>query len=30
LREFSATIKARPYSLIRAVNPREHRPGEQQ
>jgi ABC-type transporter Mla subunit MlaD len=30
LREFSATIKARPYSLIRAVNPREHKPGEQQ
>jgi phospholipid/cholesterol/gamma-HCH transport system substrate-binding protein len=30
LREFSATIKARPYSLIRAVNPREHKPGEQE
>lgn len=29
LREFSATIKARPYSLIRSVNPREHKPGEQ-
>ena len=30
LREFSATIKARPYTLIRATNPREHKPGEQQ
>jgi phospholipid/cholesterol/gamma-HCH transport system substrate-binding protein len=30
LREFTATIKARPYTLIRATNPREHRPGEQQ
>jgi len=30
LREFTATIKSRPYSLIRATNPREHKPGEQQ
>jgi len=30
LREFTATIKARPYTLIRATNPREHKPGEQQ
>jgi hypothetical protein len=29
LREFSATIKSRPYSLIRSVNPPEHKPGEQ-
>jgi hypothetical protein len=30
LKEFTATIKSRPYTLIRATNPREHRPGEQQ
>ena len=30
LREFTSTIKTRPYSLIRATNPREHRTGEQQ
>jgi phospholipid/cholesterol/gamma-HCH transport system substrate-binding protein len=30
LREFTATIKSRPYTLIRATNPREHKPGEQQ
>jgi phospholipid/cholesterol/gamma-HCH transport system substrate-binding protein len=29
LREFTATIKARPYTLIRATNPPEHKPGEQ-
>ena len=28
LREFTATIKARPYTLIRSSNPREHKPGE--
>jgi phospholipid/cholesterol/gamma-HCH transport system substrate-binding protein len=30
LKEFTATIKTRPYTLIRASNPREHRTGEQQ
>ncbi|MGB8474991.1 MAG: MlaD family protein [Candidatus Acidiferrum sp.] len=30
LREFTDTIKKRPYTLIRAANPREHKPGEQQ
>jgi phospholipid/cholesterol/gamma-HCH transport system substrate-binding protein len=30
LKEFSATIKTRPYTLIRATNPRQHKPGEQQ
>ena len=30
LKEFTNTIKRRPYTLIRASNPREHRPGEQQ
>ncbi len=30
LKEFTNTIKKRPYTLIRASNPREHRPGEQQ
>jgi phospholipid/cholesterol/gamma-HCH transport system substrate-binding protein len=30
LREFTATIKSRPYTLIRATNPHEHKPGEQQ
>jgi phospholipid/cholesterol/gamma-HCH transport system substrate-binding protein len=29
LREFTATIKTRPYTLIRASSPREHKPGEQ-
>ena len=28
LKEFTSTIKARPYTLIRATNPREHLPGE--
>ncbi len=27
LKEFTATIKTRPYTLIRASNPREHNPG---
>jgi phospholipid/cholesterol/gamma-HCH transport system substrate-binding protein len=30
LREFTATIKQRPYTLIRATTPPEHKPGEQQ
>jgi len=30
LREFTSTIKTRPYTLIRASNPRDHKPGEQQ
>ena len=30
LKEFTATIKARPYTLIRSSNPREHKPGERQ
>jgi phospholipid/cholesterol/gamma-HCH transport system substrate-binding protein len=30
LKEFTATIKTRPYALIRASNPREHKTGEQQ
>jgi phospholipid/cholesterol/gamma-HCH transport system substrate-binding protein len=30
LREFTATIKARPYTLIRSASPHEHKPGEQQ
>jgi phospholipid/cholesterol/gamma-HCH transport system substrate-binding protein len=30
LTEFTATIKTRPYTLIRATNPRDHKPGEQQ
>jgi phospholipid/cholesterol/gamma-HCH transport system substrate-binding protein len=29
LKEFTETIKARPYSLIRTSNPREHKTGEQ-
>ena len=29
LKEFTATIKERPYSLIRSTNPREHKTGEQ-
>jgi phospholipid/cholesterol/gamma-HCH transport system substrate-binding protein len=29
LKEFTATIKTRRYTLIRATNPREHKPGEQ-
>src|SRR5258708_7297327 len=28
LKEFTAAIKSRPYTLIRATNPREHKPGE--
>ena len=30
LKEFTDTIKKRPYTLIRATNPREHKPGERQ
>jgi phospholipid/cholesterol/gamma-HCH transport system substrate-binding protein len=30
LKEFTATIKKRPYTLIRATNPTEHKPGEKQ
>jgi phospholipid/cholesterol/gamma-HCH transport system substrate-binding protein len=30
LKEFTATIKTRPYTLIRSSSPREHKPGEQQ
>jgi ABC-type transporter Mla subunit MlaD len=30
LKEFTATIKSRPYTLIRSSNPREHKPGELQ
>jgi phospholipid/cholesterol/gamma-HCH transport system substrate-binding protein len=30
LKEFTNTIKSRPYTLIRSSNPREHRPGEKQ
>jgi phospholipid/cholesterol/gamma-HCH transport system substrate-binding protein len=30
LKEFTATIKTRPYTLIRTTNPRQHKPGEQQ
>lgn len=30
LKEFTATIKARPYTLIRSSTPREHKPGELQ
>jgi phospholipid/cholesterol/gamma-HCH transport system substrate-binding protein len=30
LKEFTNTIKARPYTLIRSSNPREHKPGEKQ
>jgi phospholipid/cholesterol/gamma-HCH transport system substrate-binding protein len=30
LRDFTDTIKTRPYSLIRITNPREHKPGEKQ
>src|SRR6266851_2982409 len=30
LKEFTATIKTRPYTLIRTSNPREHKTGEQQ
>src|ERR1700674_392225 len=30
LAEFTSTIKTRPYTLIRATNPRDHKPGEQQ
>lgn len=28
LKEFTSTIKTCPYTLIRATNPREHKPGE--
>ena len=30
LKEFTNTIKRRPYTLIRATNPADHKPGEQQ
>jgi ABC-type transporter Mla subunit MlaD len=30
LKEFTDTIKKRPYTLIRATNPREHKTGQQQ
>ena len=30
LKEFTNTIKSRPYTLIRTSNPREHKPGERQ
>jgi len=30
LKEFTNTIKTRPYTLIRSTNPREHKPGERQ
>jgi phospholipid/cholesterol/gamma-HCH transport system substrate-binding protein len=30
LKEFTATIKTRPYTLIRATNPSDHKPGVQQ
>jgi len=30
LKEFTNTIKTRPYTLIRANNPRDHKPGEHQ
>jgi phospholipid/cholesterol/gamma-HCH transport system substrate-binding protein len=30
LKEFTATIKTRPYTLIRATDARQHKPGEQQ
>src|SRR5580700_9535092 len=30
LKEFTNTIKRRPYTLIRATNPTDHKPGEQQ
>ncbi len=30
LKEFTNTIKSRPYTLIRSSNPREHKPGERQ
>ena len=30
LKEFTDTIKKRPYTLIRATNPPDHKPGEQQ
>jgi hypothetical protein len=29
LKQFTETIKERPYTLIRATNPREHKTGEQ-
>jgi phospholipid/cholesterol/gamma-HCH transport system substrate-binding protein len=30
LKEFTNTIKTRPYTLIRSSNPREHKPGEKE
>ena len=30
LKEFTNTIKTKPYTLIRATNPREHKPGEKE
>jgi ABC-type transporter Mla subunit MlaD len=30
LKEFTNTIKTRPYTLIRSNNPRDHKPGERQ
>jgi phospholipid/cholesterol/gamma-HCH transport system substrate-binding protein len=30
LRDFTDTIKSRPYSLIRITNPKDHKPGEKQ
>jgi ABC-type transporter Mla subunit MlaD len=30
LKEFTNTIKTRPYTLIRSATPREHKPGERQ
>ena len=30
LKEFTNTIKTKPYTLIRATNPREHKPGDKQ
>jgi phospholipid/cholesterol/gamma-HCH transport system substrate-binding protein len=29
LKEFTNTIKTRPYTLIRTSNPQDHKPGEQ-
>jgi phospholipid/cholesterol/gamma-HCH transport system substrate-binding protein len=29
LKEFTDTIKKRPYTLIRSTNPTDHKPGEQ-
>ena len=30
LKEFTNTIKTKPYTLIRSNNPRDHKPGERQ